>query len=112
MTTPALDKDFRFTEMKFIHLRYFDYVGCLGYRLVISNLGGTTIAYVEVDGSFIYAVAKCSRKDNFSRKTGRTIAGLRLMDRSLLARKTAASIEEVLNAHENNDHSDWVLSRK
>lgn len=110
MTTPTSDRDFRFTEMKFIHLRYFDYVG--GWRLEISNLGGMTIAYVEVDGRIVYAVAKCSRKDNFCRKTGRAIAGLRLMDRSLLARKTAASIEEVLDAHENNDHSDWVLSRK
>jgi len=45
---------------------------------VVSNKGGVTVAYELVDGTLRYAVARCSERDNFCRKTGRTLAAGRL----------------------------------
>ena len=44
----------------------------------ITNSGGCTVAYREVDDGIEYAVAYCSPRDNFSRKIGRAKAGGRL----------------------------------
>ncbi len=44
----------------------------------ISNRGGATIAYTELDGCLCLAPAWCSAEDNFSREIGRKIASERL----------------------------------
>lgn len=45
----------------------------------VSNRGGATVAYQEVKPGLIrVAMALCSNRDNFCRKTGRTIAGGRM----------------------------------
>jgi hypothetical protein len=44
----------------------------------VSNMGGCTFAYKEVDGGIRVSAALCSNKDNFNRKIGRTIAAGRL----------------------------------
>lgn len=56
---------------KYLHLRFPENAG-------ISNRGGATLAYIELDGFFPLNVAWCSFSDNFSRKIGRTVASNRL----------------------------------
>ena len=64
--------------VKFRHIRNYMTDFRTGEN-VISNMGGATIAYKEVGENKIrFAVALCSEKDNFSKKTGRTIAAGRL----------------------------------
>lgn len=56
----------------FRHVRYLKGNG-------VDNMGGATIAYQEVSpGKIVVAMSLCSRKDNFCRKTGRTISNGRL----------------------------------
>lgn len=48
-------------------------------KSVISNRGGMTVAFKqEEDGSWSYAAASCSDRDNFSKARGRTISAGRL----------------------------------
>lgn len=42
------------------------------------NKGGTTVAYEVEENEMRFALAKCSKNDNFCRKTGRTLAAGRL----------------------------------
>lgn len=46
----------------------------------ISNLGGTTVAWVEDEAGHVikYAFAHCSENDNFDRSVGRGISAARL----------------------------------
>lgn len=54
-------------DLKYIHLRP-------RYDGFLMPTGGVTIAY-DVDGDHaFYAVARCSVKDNFCKRTGRAIA--------------------------------------
>jgi len=65
-------------EVKFRHKRAY-MVNVWNGEEVISNRGGISIAYRELDvETIIYAFSVCSFKDNFNRKTGRTMAGGRL----------------------------------
>ncbi len=65
----------------FIHIRNTQAVEHLdGFDYEVSPLGGTTIAVVyspELE-AHIYAVAKCSNKENYNKKVGRAIATGRL----------------------------------
>ena len=58
--------------VNYLHFRFFDETE------KISNQGGATIAYTELEGMFCLNVAWCSHSDNFCRKLGRTIARNRL----------------------------------
>lgn len=67
---------------KFAHFRNFNESGDV-FGNVIEVKGGVTVAYEETEdrnGNEIvtYAVAHCSPRDNFCRKTGRVIAEGRL----------------------------------
>jgi hypothetical protein len=53
--------------MKYIHLRH-------QYDGLIMPTGGMTIAYDIDQDRVFYAVARCSVKDNFCRRIGRTVA--------------------------------------
>jgi hypothetical protein len=60
--------------------------------------GGTTVAYEVDDDTIRFAVAKCSDRDNYCRKTGRSIATGRLnanKDRTI-AYMRGAPIEAIL----------------
>lgn len=71
-------------EIKYIHLR------CApneneGDNIVVSNMGGATLAYTFVDSllkddivELRFGLACCSYNDNFCKQTGRTIAKHRL----------------------------------
>lgn len=58
-------------EIKFMHFRQFQ-------NGKATARGGMTIAYYERDGIYTWAGALCSRKDFYSRHTGRTLAVSRL----------------------------------
>lgn len=61
---------------KFYHFRHF--IGLDGINGELDVKGGKTVAF-EVEGDFIrFAVANCSPKDNFCRRTGRLISEGRL----------------------------------
>jgi hypothetical protein len=71
-------------DVRFRHFRltrdgeFVDYTKDLKTQ-EISNLGGLTVAYKEVEPDVIrFAYAICSGQDNFCKKTGRTIAAGRL----------------------------------
>lgn len=60
-------------KVYFRHLRNFYEGGN------VSNMGGATIAYQEVEPGIIkVSIAVCSKRDNFCRKKGRIIAGGRI----------------------------------
>ncbi len=61
------------TELKFIHIRRFKYDPAFVFRDEISPKGGITIGYTKPDrkGYRKVAVAVCSEKDAYCRKTGR-----------------------------------------
>ena len=60
-------------EIKFRHVRQLREDG------TVNNMGGLTIAYREIDMNTIeFCAAVCSTKENYSKKTGRTIAGGRM----------------------------------
>lgn len=65
---------------KFLHIRPLDVAQAMADRPAArpANKGGITIAYEVTDGVLRYAGAVCSERDNFCRKTGRTLAGGRL----------------------------------
>lgn len=66
-------------EVKYRHLRTVAVNTKTGDVINCYNLGGATVAYRELDAeTIIYAVAICSEKDNYCKKTGRTIATGRL----------------------------------
>lgn len=48
-------------------------------KKLIQARGGTTIAYVEGENGFTYAVAYCNDKDNYNRKYGNAKAAGRLL---------------------------------
>lgn len=62
-------------RIRYIHLRRPN-----AERTLPLSRGGLTIAYQEDEATnkIKFAVAECSDKDNFSRKTGRNIASARL----------------------------------
>lgn len=67
----------------------------------VSNKGGATVAYEVEENTLRYAIARCSKNDNFCRKTGRTLAAGRLKSDRLsfnvdLTRHEGQSVEEVL----------------
>ncbi|MCK9369257.1 hypothetical protein M0R04_04900 [Candidatus Dojkabacteria bacterium] len=60
-------------EVKFRHVRVLREDG------TVNNMGGMTISYREVDSNTIeFAAAVCSDKDNYCKKTGRTISAGRM----------------------------------
>lgn len=64
-------------SVRFLHIRNLHNENN-GDDSYISCKGGTTIAY-EMEGTFVrFSTAKCSERDNYCRKTGRTIATGRL----------------------------------
>lgn len=64
-------------SVKFFHIRNLTPYGD------VSNNGGMTVAYQAKDKEIAYAVAVCSKKDNFCKKTGRDLAFSRLLGNSL-----------------------------
>lgn len=50
----------------------------LHVRIPESQKGGKTVAYEVDDDTIRFAIAKCSHRDNYCRKTGRSIAFGRL----------------------------------
>lgn len=60
------------SKVYFMHIRNVDARG------VISNFGGATIAYREIDGGVELAEAWCSNRDNFNKAYGRAKAQGRL----------------------------------
>lgn len=69
---PEYDEDY-----KYLHLRYYNSDG------TPSNLGGATIAYTyetsyQNCGVYVYGISICSKKDNFNKAIGRTLAVFRL----------------------------------
>lgn len=60
-------------KIKFVHFRNFD-----PFLNAIDNKGGSTVAYIETQEGFEYAVAQCSDDDNFSKQFGRAKAAGRL----------------------------------
>lgn len=63
--------------VKFRHIRNYTLDADLSES--ISNMGGATICYKEVEPNKIrFAVALCSDKDNFEKKKGRIISAGRL----------------------------------
>ena len=60
------------SKVYFMHIRNVDARG------EISNFGGATIAYREIDGGFEFAEAWCSDRDNFNKAYGRAKAQGRL----------------------------------
>ena len=68
-------------NIHYIHLRYRDAITHFGgISQEVSAKGGLTIAYAldEEEPKLHIAFAKCSRKDLFNKKRGRTIASNRL----------------------------------
>lgn len=61
---------------KFLHYRN---ITSRNGRTQIEARGGTTIAYVEGENGFTYAVAYCNDKDNYNRKYGNAKAAGRLL---------------------------------
>jgi len=59
---------------KFIHFRNVDDTE----TGTTATKGGVTVAFSEGEGHLTYAVAHCSPRDNYCRKTGRAIAEGRL----------------------------------
>ena len=58
---------------KFIHIRWInDLTG------EVLPHGGVTIAYEVEATSFVYSLARCSRKDNYNKAIGRAVAKGRL----------------------------------
>lgn len=62
----------------FIHLRNFVPSQLGEFKLVPGTHGGLTVAYKVEDGKALVAYARCSLKDNFSRRKGRLISEGRL----------------------------------
>jgi hypothetical protein len=54
--------------MRWLHIRRRDKQGNLTPK------GGMTVAYDLEEGIVFFAVAKCSKKDHYCRKTGRSIS--------------------------------------
>lgn len=54
-------------SIRFLHIRE-------QFNGALLGKGGTTVAYEEDVGTIRFAVAKCSPRDNYCRKTGRAIA--------------------------------------
>jgi hypothetical protein len=75
MKNAALEKQAKEEGVKFIHLR----------RIVDADLadvdmhGGATVAFKQNGREVIYAVARCTDRDNYCRRTGRIIAAGRLL---------------------------------
>jgi hypothetical protein len=70
-------------DTHYTHLRAYEDVNVGMYvDTVLSNKGGATVAwrYDDKNKRIIGAIARCSRKDNFSRKFGRILAKARLDD--------------------------------
>lgn len=56
--------------IKFIHLRYIN-----PFNDNVETKGGFTVAYVEhANDTVTYAIAKCSKKDNYCKRIGRDVA--------------------------------------
>lgn len=55
-------------KAKVFHFRDVDFAG------KVTNTGGATFAFVQNGDSWLYSVARCSWRDNFSKKIGRDIA--------------------------------------
>ena len=64
------------SNVRFLHLR--NIVPDDDSVTVFTQKGGKTIAYTFEDGRLTYAVAKCGRKENYCRRTGRLISQGRL----------------------------------
>lgn len=56
-------------SIRFLHIRKFHNVDD-----TLLGKGGTTVAYEVDDDTIRFAIAKCSPRDNYCRKTGRVIA--------------------------------------
>lgn len=59
--------------MKFMHMRMHE-PEVEGADSILLAHGGVTVAYEVKENNIEYAVAKCHRNDNFSRKIGRDIS--------------------------------------
>lgn len=62
-------------KMKYYHLRLTYYENS---NKTIDPKGGTTVAIMELEDKKIVTIAKCSNKDNFSKKLGRKITSGRM----------------------------------
>jgi len=60
------------SQTKFIHIRNFNLEGDIDPR------GGFTYAYRGLDSGVVYAIAQCSKQDNFRKAYGRSKAQGRL----------------------------------
>lgn len=78
---------------KYLHFRLFE----KGDTNDVASREGATVAYIQEDGVFKYAVAMCGRNDNYSKRLGRTISKNRL----------EAGLVQVSDV---TDHSDFVRS--
>lgn len=58
-------------DHRFLHMRIWQD----NFNVPLSTKGGKTLCYREDDqGNIIYAIAKCSMKDNFCRRIGREVS--------------------------------------
>jgi hypothetical protein len=89
-------------SIRFLHIRNLHNENN-GDDSYISCKGGTTVAYEVDDDTIRFAVAKCSIRDNYCRKTGRAIATGRLntgKDQTIV-HMTGTPIEAILRNIEN-----------
>lgn len=91
------------SNFRFLHIRRYipttDF-----YSNHIQTKGGKTICYRELDdGTIEYTVARCSARDNFCRKTGRSIAlgrfqqseqGERVNHRRVISKESRMKVEQ------------------
>lgn len=77
------------SKIQFIHRRHFN-----PFTFEPTSRGGLTLAYQEVKPGLIeYSLARCSSRDNFSKKMGRDIATGRLA-RGKTETVTGVSVDE------------------
>ena len=83
--------------IKFLHLRYPHRMRVNGilYDIGVKARGGLTVGYQIVDGNLCVSFAKCSRKDNYSKKLGRHIVRSR-MDLGKMVLTTVPSNHEYI----------------
>lgn len=67
-------------QINFVHVRRQETTGYPLFRIYTATTGGFTVAYKFDDDNrlIIYNNARCSYKDNFCKKTGRTLSAGRL----------------------------------
>lgn len=82
---------------KFAHFRHIHRAEEFDAPVEVATKGGKTVAYTEENGIVRFAVATCSSRDNFCRKTGRYIAEQRLKSHKLV---TTVQLVEGQSAYE------------